>query len=99
MTRRIQIHDNTTKTLFTKQLTFGSFYNPTIHKMPLNFLNLKLGLFGLQANLEDRTTENPSGEMPIKPSEINFHIIESSNRKFSCAHSVIIEALPDVTKS
>lgn len=98
MTRRIQIHDNTTKTLFTKQLTFGSFYNPTIHKIALNFLKLKLGLFGLQTN-GDRTTENPSGEMPIKPNEINFHRIKSSNKRFSYAHSVIIEALADVIKS
>lgn len=98
MARRIQIHDNTTKTLFTKQLTFRSFYNSTIHKMALNFLNLKLGLFGLQTN-EDRTTENPSGEMPIEPNEINFHVIKSSNRRFSCEHSVIIEALADVIKS
>lgn len=54
--------------------------------------------FGLQTD-EHRTTKNPSGEMPIKPNEINFHIIKSSNRRFSCAHSVIIEALPDVIKS
>lgn len=54
--------------------------------------------FGLQTD-EHRTTKNLSGEMPIKPNEINFHIIKSSNRRFSCAHSVIIEALPDVIKS